>query len=213
MGEKRSDAAAQPADPAETPDGKPVPRIPIPPKATEGPAPAFFSPHAAVLAVESAPVLGAVPPPSSVPAAEGLPPKAPVVRRSRVRRHRVLIGDARHNGRYVRATWHAEDRVFVISTWSDEVCTGAVRLPAHKAPELINLLSDGLGDALDPRQVAERRAPSAIESAQVQVLGMKARMLRVLRTGAAKATTSLRAREVSALAKVHEHKRRSHPSR
>lgn len=204
MDEKPSDAA----DPAERPDEKPVPKIPLTTKATEGPAPAFFSAHAAVLAVESAPVLGAVPVAAPEPAPEGAPAKAPVVRRSRVRRHRVLIGDARHNGRYVRATWHAEDRVFVISTWADEVCTGAVRLPAHKAPELINLLSDGLGDALDPRQVVERRAPSPIESAQVQVLGMKARVLRKLREAAAQATTSLRAREVTALAKVHEYKRR-----
>jgi hypothetical protein len=201
MGEKPSDAA----DRAERPDEKPVPKIPLTAKASEGPAPAFFSAHAAVLAVESAPVLGAEP---VRPPAPEAPAKAPVVRRSRVRRHRVLIGDARHNGRYVRATWHAEDRVFVISTWADEVCTGAVRLPAHKAPELINLLSDGLGDALDPRQVVERRAPSPIESAQVQVLGMKARVLRKLREAAAQATTSLRAREVTALAKVHEYKRR-----
>jgi len=205
MDEKPSDVG----DPAERPDEKPVPKIPLTSKATEGPAPAFYSAHAAVLAVESAPVLGAVP--VRQPEPEGAPAKAPVVRRSRVRRHRVLIGDARHNGRYVRATWHAEDRVFVISTWADEVCTGAVRLPAHKAPELINLLSDGLGDALDPRQVVERRAPSPIESAQVQVLGMKARVLRKLREAAAQATTSLRAREVTALAKVHEYKRRPQP--
>ena len=205
MGETPSDAA----DPAERPDEQPVPKIPLTSKSTEGPAPAFFSPHAAVLAVESAPVLGAEPAkPPEREAPAGAPTKAPVVRRSRVRRHRVLIGDARHNGRYVRATWHAEGRVFVISTWADEVCTGAVRLPVHKAPELINLLSDGLGDALDPRQVAERRTPSPIESAQVQMLGVKARVLRRLRIAATQATTSLRAREVTALAKVHEYKRR-----
>src|SRR5687767_5254183 len=107
MGEKPSDAAEQPADRR---SGKPVPKIPISTAADEGPAPAFFSPHAAVLAVESAPVLGAEPTPAPAldpgSQADG-PGRASPVRRSRVRRHRVLIGDARHNGRYVRATWHA----------------------------------------------------------------------------------------------------------
>ncbi|HEY8545101.1 MAG TPA: hypothetical protein VIL36_08635 [Acidimicrobiales bacterium] len=210
MGDTPSDAA-DPAERPEQPDERPVPKTPQTSKATEGPAPAFFSPHAAVLAIESAPVLGSEPARPPEPDTPDGGPVSPVVRRSRVRRHRVLIGDARHNGRYVRATWHADGRVFVLSTWADEVCTGAVRVPVHKAPELINLLSDGLADALDPRQVAERKTPSPIEAAQVQMLGLKARILRRLRVAAAQATTSLRAREVSALAKVHEYKRPQPP--
>lgn len=208
MGEKPSDAADRPA--AGQPDEHPVPKIPLTAKGGDGPAPAFFSPHAAVLAVESAPVLGATPTPAPAPVLD--PHHAPVVRRAQLKRHRVLIGDARHNGRYLRATWHGDDRMFVFSTWADEVCTGAVRLPVEKASELINLLSDGLGDAVNQPVVVERRPPSPIVSAQVQVLGLKARMFRMLRTAAAKTTTALRAREVTALAKVHEHKRRHHPA-
>lgn len=172
------------------------------PGAASEPLPAFASAHAAVLAVESAPVLDSVPRPKREPE------QPPETRRSRVRRQRVLIGDTRRNGRYLRATWHAEGRMFVLSTWTDELCTGAVRIPVQKAPELINLLSDGLGDALDPRPV-EPRQPSPMASAQVQVLGMKARFLRWMRTGSAQLTTALRAREVSTLAKVQEHRRRS----
>ena len=45
-------------------------------------------------------------------------------------RRRVFIEDARHNGVYLRTTWHDEAGQFVISTWNDDVCTGAVRVPA-----------------------------------------------------------------------------------
>jgi hypothetical protein len=69
------------------------------------------------------------------------------MRARRVKRRRVLIADARDNGRYLRTTWHAEDGMFVLSTWAGEVCTGAVRIPVDRAPDLINLLVDGLGDA------------------------------------------------------------------
>lgn len=62
------------------------------------------------------------------------------------KRHRVFVEDARHNGSYLRATWHPERRVFVLSTWDGEVCTGAVRVPAAEAVDLIGLLVDGLGD-------------------------------------------------------------------
>jgi hypothetical protein len=62
-------------------------------------------------------------------------------------RRRVFIEDARRNGMYLRTTWHPEAGQFVISTWSDEVCTGAVRVPAAEAAELIGLFADGLADA------------------------------------------------------------------
>jgi hypothetical protein len=62
-------------------------------------------------------------------------------------RRRVLIEDTRHDGSYLRTTWHAERRAFVVSTWRDEVCTGAVRVPVAAAGELARLLIDGLTDA------------------------------------------------------------------
>ncbi len=60
---------------------------------------------------------------------------------------RVLIEDARGDGSYLRTTWHAERRAFVVSTWRDEVCTGAVRVPVAAAGELARVLIDGLADA------------------------------------------------------------------
>jgi hypothetical protein len=62
-------------------------------------------------------------------------------------RRRVLIEDTRHDGSYLRTTWHAERRAFVVSIWRDEVCTGAVRVPVAAAGELARLLIDGLADA------------------------------------------------------------------
>jgi hypothetical protein len=62
-------------------------------------------------------------------------------------RRRVLIEDARRDGSYLRTTWHAERRAFVVSTWRGEVCTGAVRVPVAAAGELARLLIDGLTQA------------------------------------------------------------------
>jgi hypothetical protein len=58
----------------------------------------------------------------------------------------VFIEDARRNGSYLRATWHPDRRVFVLSTWNEDVCTGAIRLPAAEAADLVGLIADGLGE-------------------------------------------------------------------
>jgi hypothetical protein len=62
-------------------------------------------------------------------------------------RRRVFIEDSRRDGAFLRVTWHPEGGQFVVSTWADEVCTGAVRVPAAEAAPLIGLLADGLADA------------------------------------------------------------------
>ena len=64
----------------------------------------------------------------------------------RSRRRRVLVEDARHRGQHLRATWHPEARQFVVSTWSDDVCTGAARLDPDAAGALAALIVDGLAD-------------------------------------------------------------------
>lgn len=66
------------------------------------------------------------------------------------KRHRVFVEDARRNGSYLRATWHPERRLFTISTWTGEVCTGAVRLPAAQATEIVSLMVDGLAELATP---------------------------------------------------------------
>jgi hypothetical protein len=79
----------------------------------------------------------------------------------------VFVQDSRNDGTYLRATWHAEGRQFVVSTWRDDVCTGAVRVPAADAPQLITLLDDGLADAASrPVELPPTPAPSLWTRAQ-----------------------------------------------
>jgi hypothetical protein len=59
----------------------------------------------------------------------------------------VLIEDARRDGHHLRVTWHPEHRQFVLSTWREDVCTGAARLAVEDAAGLAALLVDGLADA------------------------------------------------------------------
>jgi len=66
------------------------------------------------------------------------------------RRRRVFVEDARRDGAYLRATWHPDGRQFVVSTWTDDVCTGAVRVPVEEAAALIGLLADGMAEATAP---------------------------------------------------------------
>jgi hypothetical protein len=60
----------------------------------------------------------------------------------------VLLADARRNGSYLRTTWHPESRMFVVSTWNDEVCLGAIRVPVEDSAELMSLLMDGLVETI-----------------------------------------------------------------
>jgi hypothetical protein len=94
------------------------------------------------------------------------------------RRHRVIIEDARRNGHYLRVTWHQESRQFVVSTWRDDVCTGAAQLSAADGAELAALLVDGLADAAsapppaaaDARRSGGGRAVADLAAAAVERL-------------------------------------------
>jgi hypothetical protein len=79
---------------------------------------------------------------------------------------RVFIEDVRRDGTYLRVTWHAEGRAFVISHWTDTVCTAATRVAVEDAPRLVALLADGLGDAAAtpiPEPLVARSRPSPID--------------------------------------------------
>jgi hypothetical protein len=68
------------------------------------------------------------------------------------RRRRVLVEDARRDGHHLRATWHPGERQFVVSTWHDDVCTGASRISAPDVAALATLFVDGLAVAAAPRR-------------------------------------------------------------
>lgn len=98
------------------------------------------------------------------------------------KRHRVFVEDARGNGSYLRATWHPERRVFVLSTWYGDVCTGAVRLPAAEAADLVGLLVDGLSDLAEAPRPSERGGHRG---------DLRSRLTRWLRGAADRAPTEL----------------------
>jgi hypothetical protein len=69
---------------------------------------------------------------------------------------RVIVEDMRRDDTFMRITWHADERIFVVSHWRGEVCVAATRIPVDAVPDLVNLLVRGLADA-GVRETAERR--------------------------------------------------------
>ena len=52
------------------------------------------------------------------------------------------FADAR--GRSLKATWHAEANLIVLSLWESDRCVGTFRLPAADAPQLVVLLAEAV---------------------------------------------------------------------
>jgi hypothetical protein len=57
--------------------------------------------------------------------------------------------DARGGDRALRATWHHEAGVVVLSLWRDNICAGSFRLRIDEVPEFIDMLRTGLDRAYD----------------------------------------------------------------
>jgi hypothetical protein len=108
-------------------------------------------------------------------------------------RRRVFVEDSRRDGTFLRVTWHPDGGQFVVSTWHDEVCTGAVRVPAEDAAPLIGLLADGLADAAT--RPAAPPAPARHRGWATSVLARVGALLRRIGrpTPAPAGATSLRA--------------------
>jgi hypothetical protein len=62
--------------------------------------------------------------------------------------HRVFVPDGRGIDQFLRVMWHAEARQFVLSIWQEELCVAAVRVDVHDTAELVQLLVNGLADAV-----------------------------------------------------------------
>lgn len=58
--------------------------------------------------------------------------------------------DARADGHALRATWHSEAALVVLSIWRDNVCTATIRLPPEEVVGLIECLAAGLARGSDP---------------------------------------------------------------
>ena len=57
--------------------------------------------------------------------------------------------DARGDGRALRASWHPEADVVVLSLWRGPVCAGSFRLSVEDVPALVELLRASLVEAYD----------------------------------------------------------------
>ena len=55
--------------------------------------------------------------------------------------------DARDGGRRMELSWHAGERLVIVSLWNGDVCRATFRLPVERAPEVIHVLAGALGDA------------------------------------------------------------------
>ncbi|MEO7268165.1 MAG: hypothetical protein ABIW49_03035 [Knoellia sp.] len=58
----------------------------------------------------------------------------------------TVFPDIRGDGRALRATWHQEQQVVVLSLWRNNVCVSTFRLAADEVPDLIALLRHGLDE-------------------------------------------------------------------
>lgn len=52
------------------------------------------------------------------------------------------FGDSR--GRSLKATWHAEAELVVLSLWESDRCVGTFQLPVADAPQLMVLLAEAV---------------------------------------------------------------------
>ena len=69
----------------------------------------------------------------------------------------TVLPDLRGEGRSLRATWHQDQQVVVLSLWRNNVCVGSFRLAADEVPDLIATLRLGLDQAYDTaRERVER---------------------------------------------------------
>jgi hypothetical protein len=59
---------------------------------------------------------------------------------------RVFLPDVRGNDQYLRATWHPDTAVVVVSHWVGEVCVASTPLSVADASKLIGLLVTALQD-------------------------------------------------------------------
>ena len=69
--------------------------------------------------------------------------------------------DARGGDRALRASWHEEAGVVVLSLWRDNLCAGSFRLSIDEVPDLIEMLRAGLVRSYD----AARTRLETVESA------------------------------------------------
>ena len=65
-----------------------------------------------------------------------------------MRTRRVFLPDARDNDQYLRATWHPDTAMVVMSHWVGDVCVASTPVGVAQLATLINLLVGALQEAV-----------------------------------------------------------------
>ena len=62
-----------------------------------------------------------------------------------------VVVDARGGDRALRATWHPEHGLVVLSVWRGARCVATVQVTAEEVPHLVDVLVRGLATMAEPR--------------------------------------------------------------
>jgi hypothetical protein len=81
------------------------------------------------------------------------------------------FGDPRSPVRRLRASWHPENGLVVLSIWDRERCAATFRLPIENVPAFMHLLVDALADTSIPQ-------PPTVESRRERILDRLRRRFR-----------------------------------
>jgi hypothetical protein len=98
---------------------------------------------------------------------------------------RVLIADQRANGSYLRASWHADRRVVVVSHWRGDVCTASTAIALTEIPKLISMLVAALAERPQVAVPAAERSTAMSERVAHALTGLRRSVRRALRRDAA----------------------------
>ncbi len=79
-------------------------------------------------------------------------------------RRRVFVPQALGADEYLRATWHRQRRVIVISHWQGDRCVAATPVRVDEAGELAELLVAALADGVESGAAETPWSPPAPES-------------------------------------------------
>jgi len=59
----------------------------------------------------------------------------------------------------MEVSWHADERLVIISLWHGSVCRATFRMPVEESPALIQALGNALGDAVRVQSTQPRATP------------------------------------------------------
>lgn len=75
---------------------------------------------------------------------------------------RVEVADPRRHGSYLRLSWHAEQRLIVVSQWRDGICVATTPIGLAQGTELIAFLVGALHEAAMSASPKEAPTPLTV---------------------------------------------------